>query len=140
MNTLRETILLIFVAIVPATLAVMFHPELADRARAGLEAGAVRLEEIRAWDAPVLWIDARDVASFARGSIPGAVHLAPGRFQSDLGSVLAAWQPGMRIVVFCSSLSCATSREIAQRLRDAGLQDVHHLHRGWEAWEEARQP
>ncbi len=140
MKALRETIVLILVAIVPAALAVMFHPDLANRGRAGLDAGAVRLEEARAWDAPVLWIDARDAESFARGSIPHAVHLAPERFESDLGAVLAAWQPGARIVVFCGSLSCATSQEIAQRLRDAGLDDVHHLHGGWEAWQEARQP
>jgi len=139
-KALREAAILVLVACFPAALAVFFHPQLAARDRAGLEADAVRLEGVRAWGSEVLWVDARSDAEFARGSVPEAVHLAPERFATDLGAVLAAWRPGARVVVFCSSISCATSKDIARQLREAGLEDVYHLHGGWEAWQEALQP
>jgi len=137
MRALREAVVLMLVAAVPAALAVAFHPGLADRARAGLEPGAVRLAEVRDWHAEVLWIDGRSAEEFARDHIPGALPLEEARFSEQLGAIVAAWQPGRRIVVYCGSLSCATSKTLAQQLRDAGFADVHHLHGGWEAWQAA---
>lgn len=140
MKGLREAAILLLVAAVPAVLALALHPGLADRRHAGLEPDAVLLEDVR--DAPedVLWVDARSDEAFAAGSIPEAIHLAPDRFDSDLGAVLAAWHPGMKVVVFCSSLSCSTSKAVAERLRQAGLEEVHFLHGGWEAWVKAAKP
>ena len=140
MKAVRETLLLLLVASFPAALAVAFHPALADRDRVGLEPHAVRLVEARAWKSPVVWVDARSREEFARDTIPLAVNLPPDDFEAGLGAVLAAWIPGARVVVFCGSLACDSSRDAAQRLREAGLEDVYHLHGGWEAWLEARAP
>jgi hypothetical protein len=42
-------------------------------------------------------------------------------------------------VVYCSSLSCNASREVARRLRrEAQLPDVFVLEGGWEAWLKTR--
>lgn len=137
MKTLREVLLLLGVAALPAALAVALHPELADRQRAGLPADAVRPVEVNTWGAPVLWVDARDAASFDRDHAPGAVRLDEDTFSDSLGGLVAAWSPGMRIVVYCDTHTCSRSRELAQRLRDAGFSDVHYLHGGWEAWSRA---
>jgi rhodanese-related sulfurtransferase len=133
-KTLREVLLLLAVAALPAALAVALHPELADRHRAGLPSDAVRPAEVNTWTAPVLWVDSRDAASFARGHVPGAIWLDESTFSESLGALVAAWTPGMRIVVYCDSSACSLSRELAQRLREAGFTDVHYLHGGWEAW------
>jgi rhodanese-related sulfurtransferase len=132
--TVREVLLLLGLAALPAALAVMLHPELADRHRAGLPADAVRPAEVNAWTAPVLWVDSREAASFDRGHVPGAIRLDEATFSESLGALVAAWAPGMRIVVYCDSSACALSGRLAQRLRDAGFTDVYHLHGGWEAW------
>jgi rhodanese-related sulfurtransferase len=137
MRPLREALILFVAAAAPAALAVMLHPQLADRARAGLEPGAVRLVEVRAWHADVLWVDGRSAEDFARDHIPGALPLEEARFSEQLGPIVAAWKPGQRIVVYCSSVSCSASKTLAQQLRDAGFTDVHHLHGGWEAWQAA---
>lgn len=134
MKTLREILLLLGVAALPAALAVALHPELADRQRAGLPPDAVRPAEVNAWGAPVVWVDSREAAAFERGHVPGAIRLDESAFSESLGALVAAWTPGMRIVVYCDSSACSLSRELAQRLRDAGFTDVHYLHGGWEAW------
>jgi len=136
-KALREVILLVAVAALPAVLAIALHPELADRERAGLPPDAVRPAEVNAWTTPVLWVDARDAAAFARGHVPGAYRLDEDTFSASLGPLAAAWSPGMRIVIYCDSSACTRSRELTQRLRDAGFTDVHYLHGGWEAWSRA---
>jgi rhodanese-related sulfurtransferase len=141
MRAVREGLILLLVAAAPAALAIALHPQLADRDRAGLEAGAVRLHEVRQWagSGEILWIDGRSAAEYADDHIPGALPLEEAKFSEQLGAIVAAWRPGQRIVVYCSSASCGTSRALAQRLHDAGFgNDVHHLHGGWEAWQEAR--
>lgn len=137
MKTLRETFLLVLIALAPAALAVAFHPQLADRDRAGLEPGAVRLAEVVQWQPAPLWIDARSAEDFEQAHVPDAILLNEANFDAALGDLLAIWQPGTRIVVYCSTLSCGTSQAVAERLRDAGLDDVHFLHGGWEAWQTA---
>ena len=49
--------------------------------------------------------------------------------------MLAVWSPEKRVVVYCGSESCGSSREVARRLRnDAQLKNVFVLEGGWEAW------
>ncbi len=138
--TLREVLLLVGVAALPAALSVGLHPELADRHRAGLPPDAVRPAEVNSWSDAVLWVDARDVTAFDRGHVPGAIRLDEDTFSQSLGQLVAAWSPGMRLVIYCDSSTCARSRELAVRLRDAGFTDVHYLHGGWEAWSQANAP
>ena len=138
MKSLRETLVLGVLALVPAAVAVMLHPALADRARAGLETDEVRLTDVRDWGADVIWLDAREPDEFAQDHIPGAVAFDPVDFDRNLGAMLEVWEPGRRLVVYCGSESCSTSREIAARLRDAGFENVFYLRGGWDAWLEAR--
>lgn len=133
-----EALVLLAVALAAGAVAAGLHPDLADRSRAGLEPGAVRLDEVRDWGAEVLWIDGRSESDYTSEHIPGALPLEETRFSEQLGAIVAAWQPGQRIVIYCSSASCSASKALAARLREAGFgDDVYHLHGGWEAWQEA---
>lgn len=134
MKSFREALALALVAVAPALLAVVVHPQLHDSARAGLHPEAVRLAEVRQWSVGVLWIDARPEDEFASGHLPGAINMELAGLDSGLGDLLQVWQPGTPIVVYCSSTSCDASREMARRLSESGFEGVHYLHGGWEAW------
>ena len=89
----------------------------------------------RAAAADAIWIDARPQEEFEREHVPGALLLNEDRWNELLPQVLAIWAPEKRVVVYCSSESCGSSREIAHRLRkEAGLTNVFVLEGGWEAW------
>ena len=91
--------------------------------------------QARAWGENVIWVDARPEEEFARDHVPGALSLNEDRWNELLPQFLAVWSPGRKIVVYCSSLSCNASPEVARRLRrEAQLPDVFVLEGGWEAW------
>ncbi len=51
-------------------------------------------------------------------------------------AVLDRWEPDGKVVVYCSSLSCQASHEVARRLREKmNLPNVYVLQGGWEAWQ-----
>lgn len=93
------------------------------------------VDQTRTWGGNVIWVDARPDDEFARDHVPGALSLNEDRWNELLPQFLAVWSPGKKIVVYCSSLSCNASREVARRLRnEAQLPDVFVLEGGWEAW------
>ncbi len=95
----------------------------------------VTLAQARAWGDTAIWVDARPDEEFARDHVPGAISLNEDHWNSSLPQFLAAWSPEKKVVVYCSSLSCNASREVARRLRkEAQLQNVFVLEGGWEAW------
>jgi rhodanese-related sulfurtransferase len=95
----------------------------------------VTVDQARTWRGNVIWVDARPDEEFARDHVPGALSLNEDRWNEMLSQFLAVWSPGKKVVVYCSSLSCNASREVARRLRkEAQLPDVFVLEGGWEAW------
>jgi rhodanese-related sulfurtransferase len=95
----------------------------------------VTVEQVRTWGGNVIWVDARPDEEFARDHVPDALSLNEDRWNELLPQFLAVWSPEKKIVVYCSSLSCNASREVARRLRrEAQLPDVFVLEGGWEAW------
>jgi len=95
----------------------------------------VTVDQARTWNDNAIWVDARPDEEFARDHVPGALSLNEDRWNELLPQFLAAWSPGKKVVVYCSSLSCNASREVARRLRkEAQLPDVFVLEGGWEAW------
>ena len=92
----------------------------------------------RAVDQPVLWVDARPAEAFAAGTIPGAVNVPPGRFETGITALLERWTPSTTIVVFCDGSTCDASRELARKLRaEFELPEVYAMKGGWEAWSAA---
>jgi rhodanese-related sulfurtransferase len=95
------------------------------------------LEELRREPrfARALWIDARPAEAFARGHVPGALHLTEQAWENGLPAVIEAWRPENPIVVYCGGETCATSQSVAQRLRlDLAAETIFVLQGGWEAW------
>jgi rhodanese-related sulfurtransferase len=95
----------------------------------------VTVDQARTWGGNAIWVDARPDEEFARDHVPEALSLNEDRWNELLSQFLAVWSPGKKVVVYCSSLSCNASREVARRLRkEAQLPDVFVLEGGWEAW------
>ncbi|PYJ11187.1 MAG: hypothetical protein DME93_10220 [Verrucomicrobia bacterium] len=95
----------------------------------------VTVDQARTWAGNVIWVDARPEEEFARDHVPGALSLNEDRWNELLPQFLTVWSPEKKVVVYCSSLSCNASREVARRLRkEAQLSDVFVLKGGWEAW------
>ena len=95
----------------------------------------VTVDRSRTWSDGAIWVDARPDDEYASDHVPGALSLNEDRWNELLPQFLAAWSPGKKTIVYCSSLSCNASREVAHRLRkEAQLPDVFVLEGGWEAW------
>jgi rhodanese-related sulfurtransferase len=100
---------------------------------------AVTFSEARMMD-NLLWIDARPETAFGEGHYPGALSLNDDNWDRQLGLVLEGWEPGEGLVVYCEGDGCASSRNLAQRLRtELGLERVYWLVDGWEAIQRAEE-
>ena len=128
---LRQIIALLLLAALPAGAAALWHPR-----RPAWKSDEVTLDSAAAWGKGVLWIDARPDEEFARGHVPGAVPLNEDHWDDMLPGVLDHWDASQKVVVYCSSLSCQTSRDVARRLREeVTLPNVFVLQGGWETWQ-----
>ena len=103
--------------------AIYFRDKISWRSAIPLSE-SVTVEQARAWAENAMWVDARPDDEFARDHVPGALSLNEERWNELLPQFLAVWSPEKKIVVYCSSLSCNASREVARRLRkEAQLPD-----------------
>lgn len=135
---LRQALLLLGIALLPAIGQAVYLRSAVSWNEPALREGEVRLVQARDWGDSVIWVDARPDEQFQRDHIPLAVQLNEDRWDELLPPFLEQWSPGKRVVVYCSTLSCAASHEVAKRLKEqAGLPDVYVLNGGWEAWMEA---
>ena len=135
---MRQALLLLGLALLPAIGQAVYHRTTAPWNEPALREGEVRLTQARDWGDTVIWVDARPDADFERDHIPLAIQLNEDRWDELLPQFLEKWSPEKRVVVYCSTVSCAASHEVARRLREqAGLPNVYVLSGGWEAWLEA---
>lgn len=134
----RETGFLLLLALVPALLAGWLHPQRLSWAWDRPAAPEVTVKEIAGWTASVLWVDARPTAAYAQKHIPAAILCNEDAWEEHLPALLAAWQPGMRVVVYCDGQACAASQAVAMRLhRELELPDLYVLQGGWTAWQQS---
>jgi 3-mercaptopyruvate sulfurtransferase SseA len=135
MKPLRECVLLLGLAMIPALFSLWLHPRLPAFAWHKPEVDEVTLDEMVSRQAAVLWVDARADIAYQQAHIPGAVSLPQSQWDRHLPGLLEAWRPGMRIVVYCDSKDCGASQSVAQRIQyELNLPDVHVLKGGWNAW------
>lgn len=138
-GSIRQGLLLLVLAFVPALGQVLYLGERVSWTAPAMAPDEVTLEDAQAWGDAVLWVDARPDEQFEHEHIPGAIPLNEDRWSELLPLMLAAWSPDKRVVVYCSSRSCAASHEVARRLREeAKLEQIFVLHGGWEKWLESR--
>ncbi len=126
---MRSALLLAFVALVPAAVAWMQFREHG----AELLSGEVEVNDSKIAGAETVWIDARSRVEFEKAHADGAISLNQEDWDTSLGDVFAAWQPGRAIVVYCDA-GCEASSKIADRLRELGMEPVFVLKGGYEAW------
>jgi len=134
-SLVRQALILAALALLPgAGEAIYFRDKISWRSPIP-PSELASVAQARAWGENVTWVDARPEEEFARDHVPGALSLNEDRWSELLPQFLAVWSPGRKIVVYCSSLSCNASREVARRLRrEAQLPDVFVFEGGWEAW------
>lgn len=137
----RQILLLLALALLPALAAAWLHPRRPDwhALAEGVREITVAEADTLTGRTPALWIDARPAARFEAGHIPGALLLNEDDWDGQLGPFLAAWKPGMPVIVYCDNLDCHSSRQVARRLRsELETADVRVLQGGWTRWREGR--
>jgi rhodanese-related sulfurtransferase len=134
-SLVRQALILAALALVPGFgEAIYFRDKISWRSPVPASE-MVTVAQARAWGDNSIWVDARPDAEFAHDHVPGAVPLNEDRWNELLPQLLAVWSPAKKVVVYCSSLSCNASREVARRLRkEAQLPSVFVLEGGWEEW------
>ena len=134
-KSLTQAFVLVSLAVIPALLCGLFHPRRPAWRVEALAPGEILLQTALAENDKVLWLDARPEADFQKDHIPGALLLNEEDWDNLLPQTLNAWRKGKVIVVYCSSLQCHASDEVAKRLRaEAKLPEVYVLKGGWESW------
>ena len=134
MRSVRQAIVILFAALVPAALIAAFHPRgPALSEETGLPKEK-RLETVLGWGKTVLWVDARSPKEYNVEHLPGAILLNLEGWDTLFPSFLEQWEPEEKVVVYCSSTACQLSHEVAQRLKQSGISQVFVLKGGWEAW------
>jgi rhodanese-related sulfurtransferase len=137
-RVVRQALALVALAFLPAIAQAVYYGKSAPWHAPAVEKDEVTLEQARAFGDSIMWLDARPDAQFAQAHIPGALSLNEDRWGELLPQMLTTWSPDKKVVVYCSSQSCAASHEVARRLRtEAELKNVFVLHGGWETWLEA---
>jgi rhodanese-related sulfurtransferase len=136
---LRQSLILIGLALLPAAGQALYHRDKVSWQTPVAAFEMMTVAQARS-SADTIWVDARPQEEFEREHVPGALLLNEDRWNELFPQVLAVWAPEKRVVVYCSSESCGSSREIAHRLRkEAGLPNVFVLEGGWEAWKKEQQ-
>jgi rhodanese-related sulfurtransferase len=134
-SLVRQVLILAALALLPGVGQAIYFRDKVSWRSAVPASEMVTVDQARAWAGSVIWIDARPDNEFVRDRVPGALPLNEDRWSELLPQFLAAWSPGKKVVVYCSSEGCNASREVARRLRkEAQLPNVFVLEGGWEAW------
>ena len=134
-SLVRQALILVALALVPGLGEAVYFRHNISWQSAISPSELVKVDQARAWDRNVIWVDARPDEEFARDHVPSALPLNEDRWNELLPQFLAAWSPGKKVVVYCSAESCDLAREVAERLRkESQLSDVFVLEGGWEAW------
>ncbi len=82
----------------------------------------------------VLFVDSRTAADYRAGHIPGARSLPLGEFDRHIDALRSQYAPSHPIVTYCSGRSCQDSHILAQRLFEAGYENVSVFIDGYPGW------
>lgn len=107
-----------------------------------LDARYITAEEARARHeaGQSLFLDARPPALYGRGHIAGAQNLPADEFARRF-TEMAVWLPKeAELVLYCDTRSCSLSRQLADKLAEAGYARVVIFRDGWVVWKERGWP
>ena len=112
------------------------------RASAFMEAGdqVVSPEEAKTrLDKGALFLDARPVAFYEMGHIPGSLPLPEDKFEAEFAKLEPRLRSSLDIIVYCSGFGCEASHIVSRKLKEKGI-PAAILHEGWPAWTDAGYP
>lgn len=149
MSLAKQVLLILVATVCLGTVANVVSPyripwsqdwsnRVADAARAaGLTvvdlAGTQRLVE----DASVMILDARPLAQYGAGHIPGAFSCPVESLESSLPETLPMLFPEMPVLVYCTGKECDESITLGTRLIAEGFTNVLIFVGGYTEWQEA---
>jgi rhodanese-related sulfurtransferase len=81
-------------------------------------------------------VDVREESEFAKGHLPGAVHLGKGVIERDVEKTIP--DPATEIVLYCGG--GFRSALAADALQKMGYQNVVSMDGGWRGWTDAGYP
>jgi len=79
-------------------------------------------------------LDARPLAEYDRGHIPGALPFPEGEKQTFAEQYSALLRPESRLVAYCSGGSCDESLQLLLYLRSLGCTNLALYPGGWQEW------
>jgi rhodanese-related sulfurtransferase len=82
----------------------------------------------------VLFVDARSLADYEQGHIPGAISLPLGQYDEKIQSFLSRYSLDQPMVTYCSGRTCEDSHTLALLLSEAGFTDVRIFIDGFPGW------
>lgn len=83
-----------------------------------------------------LLVDVREESEWARGRLPGAIHLSKGIIERDIETTIP--DKGAPIVLYCGG--GFRSVLVAENLQKMGYTNVFSMDGGWRGWLEAGYP
>lgn len=151
-KTLKEAAVILFVATVLSGASYALRPAVSPFGgidqRAGKgdqgsdEISAIALEDARVHfeNGSALFADARSMAAFRSGHIPGAMHLDPHDFDHWSGDFFSQIPPDRIIITYCEGGRCTLSVELAEKLTWMGYEQVYYLKDGLGLWKKNKLP
>lgn len=136
-KAVRQAVMLAALATLPAAGAWIMAPKEAVSVQTD---GTITPRQAADLGPVALWVDARPRRDFDQAHIPGALLLNEDDWDALLPELIQQWTPSRRVVVYCDGGGCKASKEVAARLRDAGLSPVDVLRGGWPEWRKEMGP
>ena len=140
MTALRQAGLILLIAVGLAGVTAAVHPKRPSFLERARDPNEVTLTQAKQWAGNILWVDARSESEFAAEHVPDAFCLNFDNWTEQFPKFLDRYNPGQRVIVYCSATSCQLSREIAAKLKASGVDDAYFLEGGWEAWKQQSRP
>ena len=85
---------------------------------------------------PLTFVDVREESEFAKGHIPGAIHLGKGVIERDIEAKIP--NPATELLLYCGG--GFRSALAADNLQKMGYTNIISMDGGWRSWTEAGLP
>jgi rhodanese-related sulfurtransferase len=129
---IAEGLLLLVLAVVPSLLAWSQRPVAVTES----DPFEITMEDSRLKKSEIVWVDARSSDFYKEGHAAGAIPLTDEDWDKQIGGIFEAWEPGKTLVAYCDE-GCHSSAQVAERLREIGMEPVFFLKGGYNAWKKA---
>ena len=97
---------------------------------------SISLDEAQKYfsDGNAVFLDTRSTDAFNDGHIPGAWNVRPETAADETVTLQSFSESGMEIIAYCDGIACSLSKEVAEILKEQGVDNVAILINGWTEW------